>query len=204
MYFYPRSPCGERPASGFFIGSRSQFLSTLSLRRATSDKWQFKRYINISIHALLAESDFRNSCRSFLISNFYPRSPCGERHLTNYHFTLLFIFLSTLSLRRATGCGQYCIRAQGISIHALLAESDGLKFCNRNGRANFYPRSPCGERRYLISARYTSKEISIHALLAESDHPKTSSHPRNRISIHALLAESDSKSAQNSRALLRI
>ena len=34
-HFYPRSPCGERPASGFFIGSRSQFLSTLSLRRAT-------------------------------------------------------------------------------------------------------------------------------------------------------------------------
>ena len=34
------------------------------------------------------------------------------------------LFLSTLSLRRATGYGQYCIRAREISIHALLAESD--------------------------------------------------------------------------------
>ena len=56
------------------------------------------------------------------------------------------IFLSTLSLRRATGCGQYCIRARAISIHALLAESDwpGLL-----------------ARPFFL--------ISIHALLAESD-----------------------------------
>ena len=33
-------------------------------------------------------------------------------------------FLSTLSLRRATDYVRYCIHARGISIHALLAESD--------------------------------------------------------------------------------
>ena len=34
------------------------------------------------------------------------------------------IFLSTLSLRRATDCAEYYIHAPEISIHALLAESD--------------------------------------------------------------------------------
>ena len=35
--------------------------------------------------------------------------------------------------------------------------------------ANFYPRSPCGERQYLVHGQRPSWEISIHALLAESD-----------------------------------
>ena len=33
----------------------------------------------ISIHALLAESDEGLRSRSSALSNFYPRSPCGER-----------------------------------------------------------------------------------------------------------------------------
>ena len=34
--FYPRSPCGERPSARSLVASLSrQFLSTLSLRRAT-------------------------------------------------------------------------------------------------------------------------------------------------------------------------
>ena len=35
-HFYPRSPCGERPASGHRRPYQCQFLSTLSLRRATN------------------------------------------------------------------------------------------------------------------------------------------------------------------------
>ena len=34
-----------------------------------------------------------------------------------------------------------------ISIHALLAESDGQFNVCKAGQADFYPRSPCGERR---------------------------------------------------------
>ena len=34
-YFYPRSPCGERPAVLAKHGEQLKFLSTLSLRRAT-------------------------------------------------------------------------------------------------------------------------------------------------------------------------
>ena len=58
---------------------------------------------SISIHALLAESDALRLKMPRLPSNFYPRSPCGERLggcvVGNWR---LAIFLSTLSLRRAT------------------------------------------------------------------------------------------------------
>ena len=83
---------------------------------------------------------------------------------------ILTLFLSTLSLRRATARRALGFVDPDISIHALLAESDR-------------PHGPPRGGDYLIS---------IHALLAESD--------RFfflwcilclYISIHALLAESD-------------
>ena len=87
-----------------------------------------------------------------LLSDFYPRSPCGERLCT----------------------AQQAERIETISIHALLAESDrqsqrqtdsrpaflstlSLRRATyshihyRHSSANFYPRSPCGER--LLSVR---------------------------------------------------
>ena len=79
-----------------------------------------------------------------------------------------------------------------ISIHALLAESDrpcvlnsvavdgflstlSLRRATEHLRplpaagTNFYPRSPCGERRGLLLHLLAGGVISIHALLAESD-----------------------------------
>ena len=55
------------------------FLSTLSLRRATYGLGWEVQIMNISIHALLAESD--QYCCPYLssLTHFYPRSPCGER-----------------------------------------------------------------------------------------------------------------------------
>ena len=38
--------------------------------------------------------------------------------------------------------------------------------------ADFYPRSPCGERRVMLSIDVNNPVISIHALLAESDPPR--------------------------------
>ena len=78
---------------------------------------------------------------------------------------------------------QLAVRANaaGISIHALLAESD-----------------------YFQGSAQMWHTISIHALLAESDDVIAVMTDAQSISIHALLAESDSKSAQNSGALLRI
>ena len=36
--FYPRSPCGERPRGEHHANSQQEFLSTLSLRRATTNR----------------------------------------------------------------------------------------------------------------------------------------------------------------------
>ena len=55
------------------------FLSTLSLRRATLRVLDGSRSSIISIHALLAESDFASSTAATIKQHFYPRSPCGER-----------------------------------------------------------------------------------------------------------------------------
>ena len=61
----------------------------------------------------------------------------------------------------------------------------------RPEESHFYPRSPCGERLVKKTITFYPPAISIHALLAESDHaPNRHPCPRS-ISIHALLAESD-------------
>ena len=56
---------------------------------------------------------------------------------------------------------------------------------------DFYPRSPCGERRVTVLGVQHRAGISIHALLAESDHYDNYNLHCVEISIHALLAESD-------------
>ena len=56
-----------------------------------------------------------------------------------------------------------------ISIHALLAESDKGQRSRAGIREHFYPRSPCGERLVGASQGADIGYISIHALLAESD-----------------------------------
>ena len=130
-------------------------------------------------------------------------------------FANLVLFLSTLSLRRATLFFGRDASKPRISIHALLAESDKSVINGIMERDNFYPRSPCGERPLLKSSLLQSQFISIHALLAESDtspipavtrvanfYPRSPCGERllsayvrvtqrQRISIHALLAESD-------------
>ena len=122
--FYPRSPCGERPNWKLFSSVLILFLSTLSLRRATKGENNNEHESNISIHALLAESDRSPETKKTNSFYFYPRSPCGER-LHN--------------MENADG-------STGISIHALLAESDPSILGQRCLSPYFYPRSPCGER----------------------------------------------------------
>ena len=154
---------------------------------------------SISIHALLAESDLQRNASCNCHSDFYPRSPCGERLevcILTHH---VLLFLSTLSLRRATAA-----------------------FCQAvPPKLYFYPRSPCGERRIWISSdgfgclflstlslrratrrlgaiHDTQINISIHALLAESDARRALGFVDPDISIHALLAESDCYSLRHS------
>ena len=126
-------------------------------------------YGKISIHALLAESDPFSRSGPMTHRYFYPRSPCGER-LNSFSLNINGpIFLSTLSLRRATFLCYQCFYADLISIHALLAESDTIQCVHHHNNQDFYPRSPCGERRPTWAATVKCTLISIHALLAESD-----------------------------------
>ena len=102
VYFYPRSPCGER---------------------LHYDNYNL-HCVEISIHALLAESDLGHSITLRLVILFL--STLSLRRATDLEpsSTRKLTFLSTLSLRRAT------------SMAAILI----LKV------SYFYPRSPCGER----------------------------------------------------------
>ena len=126
--------------------ARCQFLSTLSLRRATIQAEAAVLMPPISIHALLAESDSRCLAGHGSGNHFYPRSPCGERRQGQRIGQPPAVFLSTLSLRRATQGGHIAAELVGISIHALLAESDRTLTAANITPAYFYPRSPCGER----------------------------------------------------------
>ena len=78
----------------------------------------------ISIHALLAESDpvilFRVKRTSISIHALLAESDTQMFYETHK----CFIFLSTLSLRRATTHPISVLITEIISIHALLAESD--------------------------------------------------------------------------------
>ena len=145
--FYPRSPCGERrPAGSVRAARRGGFLSTLSLRRATV----------LPEASPCTGRDFypRSPCgerprprrRRRRGCYFYPRSPCGERRSSSRSWVVVFLFLSTLSLRRATVRRASRQQPAGISIHALLAESDNVAHVIRGHGRDFYPRSPCGER----------------------------------------------------------
>ena len=145
-YFYPRSPCGERLNSFSLNINGPLFLSTLSLRRATH--WPCVLVVG---RAFLSTLSLRRATIQFRDVFF-----CYE------------VFLSTLSLRRATRGAVICYLdniisihallaesdgqplthyiANNISIHALLAESDARKRAQQPKQPNFYPRSPCGER----------------------------------------------------------
>ena len=80
----------------------------------------------ISIHALLAESDFSTSERLFMPSHyFYPRSPCGERQeIQMLEVTALCISIHALLAESDILKEHTEQESTVISIHALLAESD--------------------------------------------------------------------------------
>ena len=126
--FYPRSPCGERPDGLFFFGGRNKIsIHALLAESDCTGYFRFSRMDIISIHALLAESDCGCCARCRCWAYFYPRSPCGERRFAKITSVSRGLFLSTLSLRRATYNATNRTWLLNISIHALLAESDSPK-----------------------------------------------------------------------------
>ena len=146
-YFYPRSPCGERPVIFVIIVHDLIFLSTLSLRRATPRRLATVDSAQVFLSTLslrratrgcrwhsLRNNDFyprspcgeRQSCarRASMDTHFYPRSPCGERHYASVCGAETHYFYPR------PPCGERPQTPIGISI----------------GRRYFYPRPPCGER----------------------------------------------------------
>ena len=234
--FYPRSPCGERPITRCPSGEAESFLSTLSLRRATC---YGLRYSTQSRHFYP-----RSPCGERLRGQRPNWGEClflstlSLRRATLFACPflgkLLFLstlslrratisialstqpirFLSTLSLRRATFLTAECQLVRLISIHALLAESDGRPMLRRTSTSrflstlslrratfglclkisvgrDFYPRSPCGERppqggKQVESAKFLSTLSLRRATQWLYIHRFATG-----ISIHALLAESD-------------
>ena len=124
-YFYPRPLRGGRRGVLSFDGTKSEFLSTPSARRATPVRrgaWSRRGYFY--------PRPLRGGRPRYLVpprasfSNFYPRPLRGGR--LGVHAVSMFspIFLSTPSARRATiTC---CSRSsrECISIHALCEEGD--------------------------------------------------------------------------------
>ena len=191
-YFYPRSPCGERPILGNPCAGcpaisihallaesdgcrcpprhwHGGFLSTLSLRRATSSRKLPSSWRRFLSTLSLRRATFKPPIQTHRQKHFYPRSPCGERRLW------IMLYSCPGNFYPRSPCGErlsstiFLAEYTHISIHALLAESD-----RRSGRG----------------AGHTAG-ISIHALLAESDHTIAPCFHLVYISIHALLAESD-------------
>ena len=119
------------------------FLSTLSLRRAT----------------------MRQPRESIGTLDFYPRSPCGERHETSPYKAWENQFLSTLSLRRATIQNARARLDILISIHALLAESDPVLYTQTNKNEIFL--ATLSLRRATLIWRYlTPKALKFLSTLS--------------------------------------
>ena len=109
-------------------------------------------------------------------------------------------FLSTLSLRRATWLFQPKHEHHNPFLSTLsLRRATRWVRSRRRRSANFYPRSPCGERHNVRPDTRRPCAISIHALLAESDNCHNKRPVCRLISIHALLAESDLTVCQDVR-----
>ena len=170
--FNPRSPCGERPGDPGAVSVTIAFQSTLSLRRATGQLRRLFIDLCISIHALLAESDFSRVQKAHRRRYFNPRSPCGERP-------------------QSYGGRRFRVH---ISIHALLAESDRCIEERRGVYVNFNPRSPCGERPEGAVTVIVAEKFQSTLSLRRATHAIFLDGEEIPISIHALLAESDSGS----------
>ena len=129
--------------------ARSQFLSTLSLRRATAVPWAHPWACAISIHALLAESDCVTCTRCGIAAPISIHALLAESDASNGCSICGMESISIHALLAESDRGYFKVHSppKKISIHALLAESD----------------TPAGKVRPWAS------HISIHALLAESD-----------------------------------
>ena len=169
-----------------------KFLSTLSLRRATQEQ----------------------TATCICSCYFYPRSPCGERLVASRYTRGIDRFLSTLSLRRATHCqlpqmlssvflSTLSLRRATQAICSVIdfplefLSTLSLRRATRNvidpdrDNGHFYPRSPCGERRGMLTYFASARNFYPRSPCGERPVIASLTVLQSSISIHALLAESD-------------
>ena len=180
-----RATDGWEPSGKFFV-----FLSTLSLRRATHTKGK-KRKTNKFLSTLsLRRATHLPHGPASRHSDFYPRSPCGERPLNaEWEYKEMYFY-------PRSPCGERLPR--DCRVHPLVY---------------FYPRSPCGERHFpgsylvrdsqflsTLSLRRATTDAGVHHIryqflstlsLRRATYTAICLAPPIPISIHALLAESD-------------
>ena len=123
--FYPRSPCGERPRGPTAAPTAANFYPRSPCGERHSRLLTKLPPVNFYPRSPCGERP-PSSKTGRHFRYFYPRSPCGERPITITITCIVSRFLSTLSLRRATGPPCATLFNGKISIHALLAESDQL------------------------------------------------------------------------------
>ena len=147
-YFYPRSPCGERPRIFLDLTFHKNFYPRSPCGERPRVVTAFWGSVDNFYPRSPCGERLSGLCKGANMAHFYPRSPCGER------LTLIWDVIAVMT----------------ISIHALLAESDlicqapilpcnaflstlSLRRATRHKTSKliiniyFYPRSPCGERR---------------------------------------------------------
>ena len=147
-------------------GRKLVFLSTLSLRRATRESPRRCVLSGISIHALLAESDQATNGLADTPPKISIHALLAESdYTTTITICTAWIFLSTLSLRRATS-----------------APTGKWAGCN-----HFYPRSPCGERHDAKQQTYPSNEfLSTLSLRRATANLRRNQHQRKFLSTLSL------------------
>ena len=102
--------------------------------------------------------------------HFNPRSPHGERRSSVMASYSDLSFQSTLPARGATRSGCWISRAKEPFQSTLPARgATHYKRTNGEGRCNFNPRSPHGERPMTRSPGISLESISIHAPRTGSD-----------------------------------
>ena len=153
----------------------------------------------------------QTSSESFFFFN--PRTPCGVRQTGGEITWTRCWFQSTHSLRSATPLLALSVPSQGfqsthslrsatqrvpglkmfhtVSIHALLAECDGIQARPLIIVRSFNPRTPCGVRLGNgLREKHERQFQSTHSLRSAT-RGDVACRSRRSVSIHALLAECD-------------
>ena len=168
--FYPRSPCGERlHYDNYNLHCVDISIHALLAESDLLSKDAKDGPVLISIHALLAESDSRLHYSDFSRLRFLSTLSLRRATRGKVYMRTVSLFLSTLSLRRATRAANCQQRNHQISIHALLAESDPLLMFWLFRLSRFLSTLSLRRATQCRRPRPRPRFISIHALLAESD-----------------------------------